>query len=162
VVAAAENKLEGQDGTSYLPSDGESGAMFDARFTQKYPIARQSQWDSDVYDGGFLFALGALKATMDLEDPAAVTGAEIRDAMLTLNDVNGVVIRVGPDEFAKAAKLIAKGTPINYEGASGPCDFDDYGRATNRIAHWRVDKGEAQDVAIYDCVSDSATCPKMQ
>jgi hypothetical protein len=160
VVLAAENKLDGQDGTSYLPSDGDSGAMFDKRFRDVVSRPRQSQWDSDVYDGGFLFGLAAVKATMDLEDPAAVTGAEIRDAMLTLNDPDGEVIRIGPQEFAKGAKLIAEGKAINYEGASGPCDFDAAGRATNRISHWRVEDGEATDVAVYDCVSDPKTCPK--
>ena len=161
VVLAAENTLEGQDGTSYLPSDGRSGELFDARFTDVFRRARQSQWDSDVYDGGFLFGLAAVKATMDMDDPSAVTGAQIRDAMLTLNNRDGEPIQVGPDEFAKAAKLIAEGKEINYEGASGPCDFDDYGRATNRISHWRVEGGQAKDLAVYDCVSDSATCPKM-
>ena len=159
VVVAAQNKLEGQEGTSYLPSDGKSGDMFDARFRDIVKKGRQSQWDSDVYDGGFLFGLAAVKATMDLEDPSEVTGEQIRDAMRTLNDPDGEVIRVGPEEFAKAAKLIAKGEAINYEGASGPCDFDAAGRATNRLSHWRVTDGEVENVATYNCVEDIKTCP---
>ncbi len=160
VVLSAEGLLEGQEGTSYLPSDGESGQLFDERFTQNVEISRQSQWDSTVYDGAFLFALGTLVASEGLEDPASVTGAAIRDAMLGLNDPNGEVIRVGPEEFAKGARAIAEGRPINYEGASGPCDFDANGRAKNRISHWRVDDNQAADVAVYDCVAE-ATCPKM-
>lgn len=161
VVVAAQNKLENQEGTSYLPSDGESGKVFDQRFRDVVRKGRQSQWDSDVYDGGFLFALGAVKATMDMEDPSKVTGDAIRDAMLTLNDKEGERIGVGPEEFAKGAKLIAEGKAIDYDGASGPCDFDAQGRATNRLAHWRVEKGVAEDVAIYNCVDD-ATCPKQE
>lgn len=160
VIIAAEDQLEGQEGTSYLPLDGKSGDLFDARFRSVQSVARQSQWDSHVYDGGFLFALGAVKASLEVDDAAEVTGAEIRDAMLTLNEPGGTVIRIGPDEFKKAAELIADGKPINYEGASGPCDFDAHGRALNRISHWRVDGGEASDVAVYDCVADSKTCPK--
>ncbi|HWA75283.1 MAG TPA: hypothetical protein VG937_23260 [Polyangiaceae bacterium] len=160
VVLSAVSKLEGQEGTSYLPSDGESGAMFDERFLNVRQIARQSQWDSDVYDGAFLFALGTVKATQGMMDPTEVTGAQIRDAMLELNDPDGEVIRVGPDEFAKAAQFIADGVAINYEGASGPCDFDAYGRARNRISHWRVVDGEVTEVATYDCVADENACPR--
>jgi len=160
VILSAENRLDGQDGTSYLPSDGESGRMFDDHFRSVVQIARQSQWDSDVYDGGFLFALGTVMASKDLADPSTVTGAQIRDAMLQLNDPNGEVIRIGPDEFAKGAKAIAEGRAINYEGASGPVDFDAYGRAKNRISHWRVNGGQATDMAVYDCITDINTCPK--
>jgi hypothetical protein len=160
VILSAEGRLDGQDGTSYLPSDGESGRMFDERFREVIEISRQSQWDSDIYDGAFLFALGTLVAAKDMEDPAAVTGAQIRDAMLTLNDPDGEIIRIGPAEFAKGARAIAEGRAINYEGASGPVDFDQYGRAKNRISHWRVEGGEVSDVAVYDCIAGEA-CPKM-
>jgi hypothetical protein len=159
VILAAENRLDGQDGTSYLPSDGESGQMFDQHFADVVQIARQSQWDSDVYDGAFLFALGAVKATKDLADPSRVTGAQIRDAMLTLNEPAAEIIRVGPAEFAKAAKILAAGGAINYEGASGPVDFDAYGRAKNKISHWRVTNGKDADVAVYDCI-EADDCPK--
>jgi len=159
VILSAENRLDGQDGTSYLPSDGESGRMFDEHFRDVVKIARQSQWDSDVYDGAFLFALGTVLATKDMSDPGKVTGAQIRDAMLRLNDPEGEVIRIGPDQFAKGAKAIAEGRAINYEGASGPCDFDAYGRALNRISHWRVQDGKDTDVAVYNCIAD-ANCPK--
>jgi len=160
VVLSAVSKLEGQEGTSYLPSDGESGRMFDERFLDVRQIARQSQWDSDVYDGAFLFALGTVKATQGMLDPSQLTGAQIRDAMLELNDPEGHVIRVGPEEFAKAAKYIADGEAINYEGASGPCDLDAYGRARNRISHWPVVDGDVTEVATYDCVEDEKTCPR--
>jgi branched-chain amino acid transport system substrate-binding protein len=133
--------------------------MFDQHFADVVQIARQSQWDSDVYDGAFLFALGAVKATKDLADPSRVTGAQIRDAMLTLNEPAAEIIRVGPAEFAKAAKILAAGGAINYEGASGPVDFDAYGRAKNKISHWRVTNGRDADVAVYDCI-EADDCPK--
>jgi hypothetical protein len=160
VVLQAEGRLEGQEGTSYLPSDGLSGEMFDTHFRDSIEISRQSQWDSSVYDAAFLFALGAVAASKDMVDPAAVTGAQVRDAMKNLNDLNGEVIRIGPAEFAKGARAIAEGRAINYEGASGPCDFDAYGRAKNRISHWKVLEGQASDVGVYDCVAGD-DCPKM-
>lgn len=160
VVLSAEGRLEGQEGTSYLPSDGTSGEMFDEHFRESVEISRQSQWDAAVYDGAFMFALATLKASKGLADPTTVTGSAVRDAMKELNDADGEEIRIGPDEFAKAALAISEDRPINYEGASGPCEFDAYGRAKNRISHWRVSGGQATDVGVYDCVAD-ASCPKM-
>lgn len=161
VVLSAEGRLEGQEGTSYLPSDGESGRMFDERFLDRIEISRQSQWDAAVYDGAFLFALATIKASQRMEDPASVTGLQIRDAMKELNEPDGEEILVGPEEFAKAVAAIHEGRPINYRGASGPCDFDAYGRARNAISHWRVTQGQATDVAVYDCV-EGASCPKRE
>jgi hypothetical protein len=160
VIVSAEDSLNGHEGTSYLPIDGESGDNFDQRFRSVLGIARQSQWDAHVYDGAFMFALATVKATRDMADPKSVTGAQIRDAMFELSDPDGKVVRSGPSEFAKAVEFIAAGDAINYEGASGPADFDENGRALNRIAHWLVDDRSVSDQAIYDCVADEA-CPKM-
>jgi hypothetical protein len=162
VVIQAGRSLEGHEGTSYLPLDGESGRLFDERFLKTVGISRQSQWDGHVYDGFFLAALATLVAARDVRDPAALYGHHIRDAMLKVNDPLGTVIRPGPGQFALAAQLIAMGQPINYEGASGSCDFDRHGRALNRIAHWSVHKQLITDLAVYDCARDPAECPKLE
>jgi hypothetical protein len=162
VIIQAGRSLDGHEGTSYLPLDGESGALFDERFVKTVGISRQSQWDGHVYDGFFLTALASLIAARDARDPAAVQGVHVRDAMAKVNEREGTIIRPGPDQFAKAAELIAAGLPINYEGASGSCDFDRYGRALNRIAHWSVERQLVNDLAIYDCASKPEECPKLE
>jgi hypothetical protein len=161
VVIQAGRSLNGHEGTSYLPLDGESGRLFDERFVKTVGISRQSQWDGHVYDGFFLTALATLMAARQTNDPAAVYGYHLRDALLQVNDPKGTIIRPGPGEFARAAQLIATGQPINYEGASGSCDFDVYGRALNRIAHWSVEGQQITDLAIYDCASNPEECPKL-
>ena len=161
VVLSAESALDGHQGTSYLPSDGESGEMFDSHFSKVYKVARESQWDSGAYDAGFLTALAVLKAGMEIDDATEVTGAAVRDALKTLNDPKGEVIRPGSSGFAKAAKLIADGEAINYEGASGPCDFNEHGRALNRISHWRANNQAVSTLAVYNCIED-ASCPRQE
>jgi hypothetical protein len=106
-----------------------------------------------------LFALATVLATKDMEDPSRVRGEDIRKTMSKLNDPDGIEVGVGPSEFAKAVRAIARGQAINYQGASGPCDFDENGRARNEIAHWIVEDGQDTDLAVYDCVSDDS-CPK--
>jgi hypothetical protein len=161
VVVQAGHDLDGEEGTSYLPSDGVSGQMFDAHFSAVTSLVRQSQWDAHVYDGGVIFGLGVMAAIKAGADPKTLTGAQVRDAMMTVNDPTGTVIRPGVDDIAKAAQLISMGMPINYEGASGPCDFDQYGRALNRISHWTVTNEKVSNIDAFDCVANPATCPPL-
>jgi len=105
-----------------------------------------------------LIMLAAAAASKDLADPTQVTGAQIRDALRTINAPNGTVVRTGPDEFAKAIMLLSENKPINYEGASGPVDFDSNLNIIDRIVHWKVVGGQFVDIAKYDCVA-SAACP---
>ena len=161
VVVQAGHDLDNQEGTSYLPSDGVSGQMFDAHFAAITQLTRQSQWDAHVYDGGVIFGLGVMAAIKAGADPATLTGAQVRDAMMTVNNPAGEIIRPGVDDIAKAAQLISEGKPINYEGASGPCDFDVNGRALNRISHWKVTNTKVTNIDAFDCVANPATCPPM-
>ena len=47
----------------------------------------------------------------------------------------------GAAEFGRTAELIAVARPINYEGASGPMDFDSKRHRQNRLALWQVIEG---------------------
>ena len=123
VVLSAESALDGHQGTSYLPSDGESGEMFDTHFSNVYKVTRESQWDSGAYDTGFLTALAVLKAGMEIDDATEVTGEAVRDALKTLNDPDGEVIRPGSSEFAKAAKADCGRRGHQLRGRVGPVRF---------------------------------------
>ena len=81
--------------------------------------------DSIFYDAAVTFMLAILMAANDLDDPTAVTGAQVRDEMYNTSVVSGgEVVRCGPDEFARAIDFISAGTAINYTGPSGPMDYD--------------------------------------
>ena len=60
---------------------------------------------------------------------------------------NGPGEVVGPGEFARARDLIARGTKVNYEGASGPIEFNATGDAQGRVEHWMVRNGRVTSVA---------------
>ncbi|MHB8875812.1 MAG: hypothetical protein ACYC8T_19160 [Myxococcaceae bacterium] len=104
--------------------------------------------------------LAAVIAAAPLQDPTQVTGQQIRDALPRTSVPDGAVIRPGPDEFARAVGLIVQGTPINYEGGSGPMDFDANGNIVDRLALYRAQGGQFVDVAIFDCVLDPL-CPRL-
>ena len=77
------------------------------------------------YDATFMMALAIEKA-------GAADRAKIKDALRAISDGKGEVVR--PGEWAKAKKLIADGTDINYEGASGSADFDENGDVSGLFA----------------------------
>jgi hypothetical protein len=54
---------------------------------------------------------------------------------------------------------VRAGRAIDYDGASGPMDYDSNLNIRNRIAHFRVDGMRSVDLATFDCVA-SDECPQ--
>ena len=77
------------------------------------------------YDVTFMMALAIEKA-------GSADRTKIKDALRAISNGTGEVVR--PGEWAKAKKLIADGTQINYEGASGSADFDENGDVSGVFA----------------------------
>ncbi len=77
------------------------------------------------YDVTFMMALAIEKA-------GAADRTKIKDALRSISNGTGEIVR--PGEWAKAKKLIADGTAINYEGASGSADFDENGDVSGVFA----------------------------
>lgn len=156
-----QESINGQDGTSHVLLDnGASGDTF-ARAYKELTALDPGFLDSNTFDAAVALELATFAAAHALPDPTQVTGAQVRDALRTINDPAGTLIRTGPDEMAKAFDLLAEGKPINFEGASGPVDFDANGNVRGRIAHWQVSGSRFTDLRIYDCVA-SNECPLVQ
>ncbi len=151
---------DGVEGVSHVLLDnGRSGETFSLEYENRYGIPVVYR-DAIYYDNAMTLLLATLIAAANLPDPTQVTGAQIRDALPRTSTPSGEVIRTGPEEFAKAAALILEGKSINYEGASGPMDFDSNGNILNRLAQYRAKAGAFEDVARFDCVKDPS-CPPM-
>lgn len=61
--------------------------------------------------------------------------------------------------FALAVQTILGGGTINYDGASGPVDFDALGNVASKFAEFEVIGGEFVETTKYDCISDPS-CPE--
>ena len=162
VLEALASAVEGQEGTSQaVLGDGNSARVFSddlKALTGQAPAFR----DAAAYDAAVTVMLATLHAVKHngLKDPAQVTGAMIRDSMRAINDRRGEPVDAGIAGFAKAAQLIAQGKPIDYQGASGPCDFDAHGDIVAQLARFRV-QGQFVDMEKYDCVRDRE-CPPIR
>jgi ABC-type branched-subunit amino acid transport system substrate-binding protein len=160
VLLALGATLNGHEGTSHVVLDGSSGTTF-ANELFSATAAAPTLWDSNIYDAASLIMLATMVASRSMVDPTMVTGTQIRDALSQVNVPAGTHVGVGPSEFQKAIGLIAKGAAVNYDGASGPCDFDASGNVVDRLTHWKVANAAYVDQEHYDCVADPS-CPITQ
>jgi ABC-type branched-subunit amino acid transport system substrate-binding protein len=152
----------GAEGVGNVNTDGPSGDIFRQELMAA-GMGVPEALDAMLFDSANLTMLAAVAAVAQnqLTDPTQVSGAQIRDALHLINDPAGTVIRPGADEFAKAVGLLYTGQTINYDGASGPVDFDAMGNIFQRLVYWNVQNQQFVDLVKYDCVSNSS-CPAMQ
>ena len=160
VLRQLAGKANGAEGVSFIVAQSNaSGDAFKSEMKASYQVAEM--WDAQAYDAATLIMLATVYAAHanKLEDASQVTGTQIRDALSHLNVEGAQVVRVGPAEFTKGIDAILAGTPINYDGASGPVDFDANGNVRDQFTHFTVKGGAFVDGEIYDCVADPVACP---
>ena len=161
VLEALSSAVEGQEGTSQaVLGDGNSARVFSddlQALTGQAPAFR----DAAAYDAAMTLMLATLHAVKQnrLENADLVTGAMIRDSMRSINDRSGEPVDAGIVGFARAAHLIRQGKAIDYQGASGPCDYDARGDVVAQLARFRVEN-QFVDVEKFDCVNDRE-CPSI-
>ena len=85
------------------------------------------------YDAAILAAL-AIEQAGTTTDPI-----KIRDSLFAVSRVGKAF---GPLELAEAFLAIRHGEDIDYVGASGPVDFDDYGDVIGNYIIWKVQAGQ--------------------
>ncbi len=91
------------------------------------------------YDATMLLALAIQKA-------GSTEGKAIRDALREVANPPG--IDIAPGEWAKAVTAIKEGKDIDYVGASGNVDLDQYGEVTGIYGHWKINQGKFETVEV--------------
>jgi ABC-type branched-subunit amino acid transport system substrate-binding protein len=160
------NDGNGLEGVSLQPwSRSPAGERFVSAHRERTGNLPTS-FDAHYYDAVVLAMLATIKAAVARPSPREVTGAEVRDALLDLNHPEGTPVGTGPDELIRAIELIRRDQPINYQGASGSCDFTgpdavrsggDVGMS--ELLYWRIENGEFSYKEIYDCRQTTSNCP---
>jgi branched-chain amino acid transport system substrate-binding protein len=101
----------------------------------KNPYAPQS-WDHMTLVG---LALAAGRGE--------ASGTVIKDNLRTISNPPGAAV----SSYEEGAKLLHEGKKVNYEGASGTCDFDAQGDILSRpFGAYQVRKGKVEQVAIIN------------
>ena len=94
-------------------------------------------------------------------DPTTMTGTQVRDALLQLNDqdpanaATRVTFGTGTTEIAKGIKAIVAGLPVDYDGASGNVNFDSVGNVFDIATLWSIQGGQFHEDKRFDCVTQT-------
>jgi branched-chain amino acid transport system substrate-binding protein len=108
-------------------------------FTAAVPRADQNPYAPQSWDHIILVAL-ALTA-----GKGEASGTVIKDNLRVISNPPGVIVH----SFEEGAKLLGEGKKVNYEGASGSCDFDAVGDIVSRpFSVQQVRKGKIEQVTI--------------
>lgn len=105
---------------------------FKKEFQARFGELPTQAYIPNAYDGAVLVGLAISYA-------GNASGTAIRDAMRKVTDPKGEKIYAGAAELKKAMQLLAAKKPIQYVGASGPLQFDQYGDIDAPMVVWSVD-----------------------
>ena len=94
---------------------------------------------ANAYDAAFLMALA-------IEAAGAPDRAKVSAGLRAVSGPAGSTVY--PGEFAKAKALLKQGLRINYDGASGPVDFDAAGDIAGRVSLNRFVNGAWQSTLL--------------
>jgi branched-chain amino acid transport system substrate-binding protein len=134
------DKLKGMFFTAPTIDRGTSAAQkFEKIYTAAYKTTEGKLFIARTYDAVMLTALA-------IEQAGSTDRTKIRDALRQICCAPGEVIE--PGEWAKAKAAIAAGKKINYEGASGNCDFDEYGNIKGVYGHYIIQNGAFKEVEL--------------
>ena len=110
-------------------------------FSAAVPRGDDSPYAPQAWDQMTLVAL-ALAA-----GKGEVSGTVIKDNLRTVANPPGTVVHT----FAEGAKLLREGKKVNYEGASGSCDFDQIGDILSApFIVQQVRRGKSERVTIIN------------
>jgi len=124
--------ISGYEGTAPSAFGGVTGPLFaawEATYKAKWGLA-PFLFDDNNYDAAYLIALAAQKA-------GSATGQAIKDNIFAVANPPGTEIFAG--EWAKALGEISAGRDINYQGASGAVDINQFGDSLSGYVIWGVD-----------------------
>ena len=110
-------------------------------FSAAVPRGDQSPYAPQAWDQMTLVALALASAKGE------ASGTAIKDNLRAVSNPPGTVVY----SFADGAKLLQEGKKINYEGASGSCDFDQIGDILSApFSVQQVRKGKSEQVMIVN------------
>ena len=129
--------LEGASGVAPTSFSTDSRQFFEDEYKKKFNESPAKPFMDGAYDATIAIALAIHKA-------GKAKGVAIRDNLRTVANPPGEEVFAA--EVKKAFGLIDQGKEINYQGASGVFDFDEYGSTFTAIEVWKVTNGEFETV----------------
>jgi len=135
--AIGAKRLNGQKGTAPGTLGGEPFKKFNEFYKAEFGRLPPKPFITNAYDAAAVIGLAAYAAKVK---GLPLNSKNIRDNMRAVANPPGEVVI--PGEFEKAFALLKQGKAINYEGAAGSVDFDQYGDVVTPIEIWEFRDGK--------------------
>jgi hypothetical protein len=119
-----------------VPTLGDAYGVLRDDYAAKYPdreLDQESSFSPNIWDSVFLFA-AALVAQDAAEEPLG--GEGLRDRMTQVSRAPGLILHAG--QWRDMIGTLTRGNDIDYDGASGPFDFDSAGEPIGPYQVWKI------------------------
>jgi ABC-type branched-subunit amino acid transport system substrate-binding protein len=128
--ALGANTLAGLKGTVPAALGSTSKDNFIAGYTELFNAPPPLPYQDTFYDAVAIFGLAAAAVQAKGME---LTPVNVRDMLRYVANPPGEVVVAGAEGFREGIKLLREGKDINYEGASGPVDFNSKGDVVTPI-----------------------------
>lgn len=133
---AGAKVTDGMQGTVPTSVDAPAGKAFDALWKAQVKQDRQT-YDAQMFDAVVLYALAAVRA-------GSTDGAKVAAKLEEVSSAPGTKYTF--EQLPDALKAVKAGEDIDYEGASGPIDFNAAGDpASASYGTWKYEAGKLVD-----------------
>jgi len=142
VAAGPASKfIEGSFGTAAGAMEIPVAAQFTADFDERFEPSTVP-YNREAYDAAVLIALAMWRTgPVFFELSRGEQGVAIRDSLMAVANSPGEEVTYG--ELEKAFDLLTEGKEINYQGVSGPVEFDKNGdMSMGAMEIWVIKEGE--------------------
>ena len=129
-----------------VPTLGDAYGVLRDDYAAKYPdreLDQESSFGPNIWDSVFLFA-SALVAQDAAHEPFG--GAGLRDRMTQVSREPGLILHAG--QWRDMIGTLERGNDIDYDGASGPFDFDSAGEPIGPYQVWTI--VPSADALVFD------------
>jgi ABC-type branched-subunit amino acid transport system substrate-binding protein len=136
--AVGAEGLEGMCGTAPGAAETDSLATFNETYIAEYGEIPPIPFQTNTYDAVVIAGLAAYEAQVAGEE---LTPTAVRDHLRSVAGPPGEQVFAGTESLTRALELLADGQEIDYVGAAGDVDFDEFGDVVTPIDIWCYEDG---------------------
>ncbi|MBU8893466.1 MAG: ABC transporter substrate-binding protein [Bacteroidales bacterium] len=148
IINGIPEMLETTVGVSSTNEENENYILYKENFISRFGFA-PSTYSEHSYDAIYLIAYAMQMAS-------STSPNIFKNFLLNVSGTGGdqgsstdqIIINI--DEFTVGQNILLKGGLINYEGASGPVDFNENGDPKPKIVIWGIENNEYVELTYYD------------
>ena len=134
--------LQNSYGTTFRSMNEEAVDNFANRYKSKFGEELPYRSGTpNTYDAMAILLLAIAKCNCK-------NGSGVRDALRDVSNAPG--IEITPGNLDKGLAALKVGQDINYVGAGGDHEFDEYGDVSGTYEHWMINKGQLETVRVFD------------